>query len=331
MNCNQAIELLPWLLNGTLEAGESDELRRHLETCESCRQALQETRDGWKIFSQHLPAEALVSLAYGERPVAVGSPLAERHLASCPQCAADLELAKMSRRLEEDEKIAVFPAARSRSDADSGFRKWRAAAMAAGLVGIVAASGWMYSAQHAASLSERLAQRPAPSAAGRPTEPMPSTIGGDASRQQIARLAGQVQEAERTQVRLQEELKQATGQLAELKSQPRGSSEPRINTWSGLVSAGDVVRGQSEEVTVEIPGNREATPFLEATGENTPRRIEIRDANGQLRWHASGLLRTDQDDYRLTIPAHFLEPGKYTIQLYGTDGESRERYTIQVR
>src|SRR5690242_2639193 len=107
MNCDDAIEFLPWLLNGSLEAGERDEVRRHLATCERCRAALTDTRDAWGIFSQHLPSEALVALAYGETPAGIDPVLAERHLASCPQCAAELELARTSRRLEEDDRIAV--------------------------------------------------------------------------------------------------------------------------------------------------------------------------------------------------------------------------------
>lgn len=231
----------------------------------------------------------------------------------------------MSRRLEEDDKIAVFPAARPRPAADTGYRKWRAAALAAGLAGVVAASGWIYSAQQ---VTEQLAQRPAP--AGGPAQLAPA--GGEASRQQMARLEGQVREAQRAQAQLQEELKQASSQLAGLRDQPRGLGEPQLNTWSGLVSAGgDVVRGQPEEVTVEIPANREAALSLEATGDNTPRRIELRDSDGRLRWKASGLLRTEEDAYKLTIPAHFLPPGKYTIQLHSPDGKPRERYTIQVK
>src|SRR3954454_11692273 len=109
MNCDQAIEFLPWLLNGTLEATESGEVRRHLATCERCRAALNDTRDAWTIFSQHLSSEALVALAHGEAPAGIDPALAERHLASCPECAAELELARTSRRLEEYEKIAVFP------------------------------------------------------------------------------------------------------------------------------------------------------------------------------------------------------------------------------
>ena len=68
MNCDDAIEFLPWLLNGSLEAGEHDEVRAHLADCERCRAALNDTREAWTVFSQHLPGEALVALAYGEAP-----------------------------------------------------------------------------------------------------------------------------------------------------------------------------------------------------------------------------------------------------------------------
>ena len=56
MTCDQAIELLPWHLNGTLEAGETAEVRQHLETCERCRAALAETRQAWSVFAQHIPS-----------------------------------------------------------------------------------------------------------------------------------------------------------------------------------------------------------------------------------------------------------------------------------
>jgi anti-sigma factor RsiW len=109
MTCDQAIELLPWLLNGTLDAAERDEVRRHLASCESCRQALRATRDTWDLFDQHIPSQDLVALAWGDRPAGIDPALAEAHLASCPQCAAELELARMSRRLEEEGNVAVFP------------------------------------------------------------------------------------------------------------------------------------------------------------------------------------------------------------------------------
>jgi anti-sigma factor RsiW len=153
MNCDQAIEILPWLLNDSLQAQEREEVRRHLETCSRCREALAETQGAWRIFGQHLPSEALVALAYGEAPTDLDPALAERHLASCPQCAAELEMATLSRRLEEEDKIAVFPGKPRRQPQETGsyrgWRGWRATALAASLAGLVAVSGWVHSARQA--------------------------------------------------------------------------------------------------------------------------------------------------------------------------------------
>ena len=140
MNCEHAVELLPWLLNGTLGQDERRQVREHLAGCEACRQALADTRLAWEAFDQHLPAEAMVALAWGETPTSIDPALAELHLASCPECAAELELARTSRRLEEDDRIAVLtPRARPSSPvARPSWTGWRAAALAAGLAGVVA-------------------------------------------------------------------------------------------------------------------------------------------------------------------------------------------------
>ncbi|HSK75851.1 MAG TPA: zf-HC2 domain-containing protein, partial [Thermoanaerobaculia bacterium] len=173
MTCDEAIELLPWLLNGTLEEGERREVRQHLETCERCRGAWAETRETARIFVQHLPSEALVALAYGESPAGIDPSLAERHLASCPECAAELELARTSRHLEEDEKIAVFPTRRAREERGEP-RSWRAAALAAGLAGLMVAGGWLQSSQEVRRLNSELAraERPAPTATTTPPAPV---------------------------------------------------------------------------------------------------------------------------------------------------------------
>ncbi|MFL6192891.1 MAG: zf-HC2 domain-containing protein [Thermoanaerobaculia bacterium] len=145
MTCDQAIERLPWLLNGSLQGEELQEVQHHLETCEGCRLALVETRDAWRIFGQHLPSEALVALAYGNPPSGLDPAVAERHLASCPECAAEMELARMSRRLEEDDRIAVFPPAKAAPPARETAREprfWRGFAVAASVAGLVAFGGW---------------------------------------------------------------------------------------------------------------------------------------------------------------------------------------------
>src|ERR1700726_699947 len=63
MNCDLAAELLPWLLNGTLEAGERRELIEHLRGCDACRAALADTQVAWDVFDWHPPAAALVVYA----------------------------------------------------------------------------------------------------------------------------------------------------------------------------------------------------------------------------------------------------------------------------
>jgi hypothetical protein len=145
-------------------------------------------------------------------------------------------------------------------------------------------------------------------------------------------LEGKVQEYGRTQAQLQDQIQQAEGQIAQIGQQPRGPMEPQINAWSDLVGVGDVVRGASETEVAVIPANRPATPVLEATGENTPREIEIQDAQGKVFWTASGLRRSSQDDYKVSIPAGFLEPGSYTIQLFAqVDGKRVPRETYKIR
>lgn len=180
MTCDEAIELLPWLLNGSLEEGESREVRRHLETCESCREALGETRGAWEIFGQHLSSEALVALAYGEPPVGIDPALAERHLASCPECTAELELARTSRQLEEDDRIAVFPAARRARESGGEPRFWRAAALAAGLAGLLVTGGWFQNSREVRRLSGELAR------AERPASPATSTPPDSGTGERIA-------------------------------------------------------------------------------------------------------------------------------------------------
>jgi hypothetical protein len=159
MTCDQAIELLPWYLNGTLDAGEREEVRQHVATCEHCRQALAETRQAWTVFDQHIPSQDLVALAWGQPPSGIDPTAAEEHLASCAQCAAELEMARMSRRLEEEDNVALFPVAKPRPVTGAAPRSWRAAALAAGLATLVAAGGWFHAARPG---GDQLAQVKAP-------------------------------------------------------------------------------------------------------------------------------------------------------------------------
>ncbi len=327
MNCDEAIEFLPWLLNGSLEAGERDEVRRHLATCESCRAALNDTREAWTIFSQHLPSEALVALAYGETPADIDPALAERHLASCPECAAELELARTSRRLE-NEKITPFPGPRPRQETAREPRSWRAAAMAAGLAGLVAASGWIYEFQQVTDL-QHLAQTPAP--ARQSPAPAPTAGPDEASRQKMASLEGDLKKSQETQKDLQGQLERLNGQLADLASRPRGGApEPQaIGATVTVPAPQEVVRGT--EKGIQVPGNRAVDLTLQTNAEDKgSRRVEILDVGGRKVWSKDALPQIDAE-YRITLPADFLKPGRYTIQLYTPAGSKAEAYTIQVQ
>lgn len=331
MNCNESIERLPWFLNGTLESGEHDEVRRHLATCESCRAALNDTREAWTIFDQHLSSEALVALAYGEAPPGIDPELAERHLASCPHCAAELELARTSRHLEEDETIALFPGTRPlKSERDGSSRTWRTAALAASLAAVVTGAGLVYELQRVSS--------PTPaSVAQKPAQSQPAPGGGDvALRSQNAQLRNEMEASQKRQDLLQGQLDQAKGQLAELDHKYGAFLKPQINTWSEQVENRDVVRdGETQAHEIVIPANRYATPLLEASHDNDklPREVEIVDGQGNKLWEASGLKATPQGDYRITIPPGFLAPGHYAMKLYARASGRRvprESYPIRV-
>ncbi|HEV3459141.1 MAG TPA: zf-HC2 domain-containing protein [Thermoanaerobaculia bacterium] len=267
MDCNQATELLPWLLNDTLEAGERLQVLGHLRSCDSCRAALADTRMAWQIFDWHPEPAALV--AYVERlggdagnarhvrharhegtagdlgdeidPAGVGE-----HLASCPRCAAELELVRTSRLLadpaapEDIGRIAIMPM-RRKGAAEGGEaatpgeaaarRAWRRSALAASLVGLLTATGWFASARQAHDLERRLgaasaspaasagqaspaaqAARPSPAAAN-PPAPAASVPSGRGEAADLKRRAG---EAEARLAALAAQNRQLQQQVAEL-------------------------------------------------------------------------------------------------------------------
>jgi hypothetical protein len=187
MNCDQATELLPWLVNDTLEAGERQQVLQHVAGCARCRAALADTRTVWRIFDWHPSAAELIAYTTQSEGGAVAASVhargVEEHLAACPACAAELELVRAGRLLSDpaaDERIALLP--RRRDDA-AARRTWRRSALAASVVGVLALSGWFESSRHARSLEERLAATSAargatpvsPTAAASSSAPAPST------------------------------------------------------------------------------------------------------------------------------------------------------------
>lgn len=321
-------ELLPWYLNGTLDERVQEEVRVHLEGCTECRRALEETRLAWRIYGQHIPSETLVALAWGEDPVGIDPGVLERHLESCPQCAAELEMARMSRRLEEDDRVALFPTS-ARPERTSASRGWRTAAMAAGLAGAVAASGWLWSAGHANDLEEQLAR------ASRPVDAAP-TPAPDGDR--VAAMAAEVERLQKREAELRQEQERMREQLSQIADARPAAPAPQINAWIGDVRpTGDVVRGGGARAAEELPAGRAASLILGTSHKETHRghRVEIVDAAGKVVWSAEGLVPDGEtNDYGINLPAGTLKPGEYTIRVSAQEDGKRvelESYAIRVK
>ena len=201
MTCDsRAVELLPFYWNGSLEPAEREEVDAHLADCATCRTALAEIRDAARIFAAHLPTEVVLDLAWDLVPAGEERDLYERHLAECSPCTAELEMARASRALEGADGIALFRAPVNVRSAAAPTavaprpRAWRAAALAAGLGGLIAATGWMSTARENDRLLTQMAEtaiqrdaldtsRPAPAPQPTPDASVPSagSAGSEAS------------------------------------------------------------------------------------------------------------------------------------------------------
>ncbi|HEY2738601.1 MAG TPA: zf-HC2 domain-containing protein [Thermoanaerobaculia bacterium] len=344
MNCELTTEYFPWLLNGTLEDREAKEVRDHLAGCASCRQALTDTRRAWEIFDQHIPTATLVAYAAdtaGEDLDGFDPAILEEHLATCAECAAELELVRMSRSLSEDERIAILAPRPPRAPAaaatvrpvSTAGNRWRRAAFAAGLAGVIALGGWYKSAERAHTLASRMAMAPPPSV---PLQaPPPAQSAADAER--IASLQHQVEEMTKTVGELQAAQSQAREQLAQVEKlgERQSAGGPQLNPWVGDVRmSADVVRGGSSSAK-EVPAGSTATLLLAAdTTATGDRDVEISDAGGKTVWKGNGLRATPQGDYSLLLPKGWLPAGDYTIHLYRQTGGQRaaaESYAIRVK
>jgi hypothetical protein len=321
MTCETSIELLPWLLNGTLEQPEKDQLVQHLAGCERCRTALAESRDTYRLFTTHVGSEDLVAYVW-DQPATLAAEVIERHLAGCAPCAAEAELARMSRRLEEDANVVPFP---TRQVVKRPALVWRTAALAASVLLVVSATGWWQSAQTSRSLTAQ------PEAV--PTQD-PETPDQSQAQEALTRLQDQLREYEKRQGELAESLETAQAAVGGLKDQVARLSEPQDDTWIGNLQPGVYRGGEPEE---SLSRHQAASLTLEAQGPDTPRELTIVDPAGNTLWKSSNRLERDDLGFYPTItlpPGYFKLPGRYTLQLWSVEnGERvpRESYTLTVK
>ncbi len=98
MRCEEAIERIPWLLNGSLEKVEREALLGHMEGCASCSLEMSKDATVLGAFPTHPDSELLVKLAAGETlelpPEEAGA--VEAHVEACSLCSEALRLLDQS-------------------------------------------------------------------------------------------------------------------------------------------------------------------------------------------------------------------------------------------
>jgi anti-sigma factor RsiW len=340
-SCDQAIELLPWLMNGTLEAGERRQVLQHLASCARCREALADTRTAWAIFDWHPAAAELIAYAAEGEGGAAGAGGVEEHLAACPACAAELELVRASRLLSDpaaDERIALLPPRQPREEDAAARRAWRRSALAASVVGVLALSGWLESARHARTLEERLAARPAPpppaAVTAAPTPPAAVSPGRGAGDAELRRRAGEAQAKLDALARENQQLQRKVADLgrsaSELERRTAGlaAPAPRIESdaWlNELTPAEQRERGAAASSPPVIPlSSGTASLLLRTRHRDTypDYEIEIHDAQDRLVGSPTEVHRlpASQDpfeEFGITLRRGALPRGVYTILLFG--------------
>ncbi len=164
MICDRAAELLPWLLNGTLEPDVQRELVEHLRACPACRWDLAATRQAWDIHGAHVPIETLIAYSFGEELHGLTMAEVQSHLEACPACRTDLELVRQDPLAEPRAGVGLEPAvsttaARSLPGASAPqprrARSWLlAAGISAALAGAFALGRWQTPRPHTAPAAD---------------------------------------------------------------------------------------------------------------------------------------------------------------------------------
>ena len=146
MSCKDIVELLPWLLNGSLDRAERRHLLDHLAVCESCRIELEEAAQVWELSTQHIDALDLVEYAQGLPLTAKERERIKRHLIFCPSCRQERDWA-MADRVVAFETVSKTPPSQERRL--SGFvfpgARWLRLTLAASVLAALLSGGLVWS------------------------------------------------------------------------------------------------------------------------------------------------------------------------------------------
>jgi hypothetical protein len=294
--CDWTVERLPWWATGTLEEGEGESVREHLDDCDSCRQEMAATRRALALHALHLPVETLLDLvedgAAESFRTAEGEVLSraavDAHLGHCASCRQELSLLRESRAAVEagpDEvgTVTAFAPRRATADAEPArgrrFDRRLMALAASVAIAVVAAGGWLGAGRTVERQEELLAEygrrlEAAEAAAGEPAASESGARAGDAA------LATALAEERAEADRLREELERREEEAGRADAADRIASAVSVGstiTWNVELMRGDAGGGGP---LIAPPG----TPalMLHVTGfERAPERLVVEDASGR--------------------------------------------------
>jgi hypothetical protein len=311
----QIAELLPWLLNGTLSTAEQAEVRAHLAACATCRAERGETVFAYRANAAHVPAAVLADYAF-ERPLVGFDPdLLRQHLATCRECAEQLELARASHQwAQADEELQpqlVFtPAERPR------LRFWQWVTAMACLFAMLGLGGWWLNWRQAVAEQQRwLAER-------------------HAANDRLAQL-----QTENEQLRQRATPPDLSGEVARLQEKLKELSAPQANVLTQDIFPQDYLR-RSEQTAlndIRVPRGAQTVSLIlnsRHAHDATNLSLEIARANGAVVWRTPNLRRHTTGDYTLSLPADFLPSGRYAVNIYGMKEGRRQKlesYEIRLR
>jgi hypothetical protein len=307
----EAEELLPWLLNGSLEAADRRAVEDHLAGCAVCREALAEAELAFAIHALHPTEAQLVDLAW-ERLGGEARDVVAAHARGCPACAEELALLRASRSvLEADEQRAVGAPSvpvRILAFGAPARRRWALAAAVAG-VALLGALGWRLSelASARVAIERELA----------------------AARAEGTRLRGAAAATELARGRVERELAGVRQELA-------GLRQPELNApVIQLLPEELVLRGTppGPPQLVERHGDNPRVTLILARPAGAPpaQALELRDLDGELLWRGEGLVEQPAGDYTVTLPVSLLPAAGAEIRLLGKRGQPAGRYRLRLR
>lgn len=336
MDCKRIVEILPWLLNGTLSAEEQQQARTHLAQCAECRRELQETAFAGAVHQRHISEQALVDYTFDRTALGPQRELIESHTARCAACAEQLALAEQSRRLleAEESEVALQPPIHLIKDRPAKIdragtprwpvRFWQTAAVAASLIGFVAVGGLWWSWQQTKSLRGALTEEQR------------------ARQEEVAKLEAENEELRQPQTPpgpAQPDQEQERQEIAQLQARIKELSTPQVNIPVLEVFPQELTerteRGRVNQL--QIPRNARAVTLIlnsQSASESKSYSLEIIDSGNSVVWSRQGVVRHSTGDYTVSVPTEFLPAGDHTFNVYGNVAGKRvkiESYRIHVR